>query len=152
MHSELVSYEGMVCQLLSSKICSSSSSFDTPQFGDTKLVDPWGDDPKWSLLNVGVSKPDRPAFIQHTFIREVLCAWHYIVTRPGTVWHSLEVSWRESVRWFHRYAWKCNWWVLQREEGSCLWGTYLKESWPVRGTREDLPRCNAWPLTHSKCD
>ena len=49
-------------------ICSSSSSFYTTSFGEVKLANFLGDYQNRSLLNVGFSKPDKSALIQHIFI------------------------------------------------------------------------------------
>lgn len=47
------------------------------QFGEVKLTDHLGGCQKWSLLDVGLSKPDKPAFIQHTFVSCSPCTRYY---------------------------------------------------------------------------
>lgn len=74
--SELPSYEGAVCQLLI--FCDLLFFLFRlhHQPGEVKLANFLRDYQNQSLLNVGFSKPDKPALIQHIFISYKLCARH----------------------------------------------------------------------------
>lgn len=70
----LAGYEGAVRQLLISYAFLSFLFFLHNWFGEVKLTDHLGGCQMHSLFDVGLSKPDKPEFIQHTFIRYRLCA------------------------------------------------------------------------------